>query len=342
MSLAAAAIAAAERLPLPDMALRFGIARLVGRTDRALAGAVTDDRAFARAMDGRPIAVHAEVANRQHYELPPAFFDLVLGPRRKYSCCLYERPGATLAEAEERALESSCAHAALADGQAVLELGCGWGSLSLFMAERYPASRILAVSNSAAQRRHIEAEIARRRLGNLRVVTADMNEFAPEGRFERIVSVEMFEHMANWQALLGRARSWLVPEGRQFLHVFAHRAGAYRFDHGDRADWIARHFFTGGIMPSHGLARQFAHCFTVERDWRWNGCHYERTALDWLANLDARRGEIAPILAATYGADARLWLRRWRLFFLAVAGLFGHAGGEAWGVSHYLLRPVAA
>lgn len=340
MSLAGIAIAAAERLPLPDAALRFGVSRLVERTSRSLAETSGTDDAFATAMDDWPIAVHVDDANAQHYELPPAFFEIVLGPHRKYSCCLYEASGSILAEAELCALEATCAHAALDDGQTVLELGCGWGSLSLLMAERYPASRIVSVSNSTAQRRYIEVEIARRGLANLSVVTADMNGFAPAGTFDRIVSVEMFEHMSNWRMLLKRARSWLEPEGRLFIHVFSHRASAYRFDHADKADWIARHFFTGGVMPSHGLVRQFPGSFTVERAWRWSGRHYERTALDWLGNLDKHRNEITRIFAGTYGREAALWMRRWRLFFLATAGLFGHAGGEEWGVSHYLLRPA--
>ena len=342
MSLAVTAIAAAERLPLPDAALRFGVDRLVARTSRRLAdGAGFAARDFAQAMEAWPIAVHVEDANEQHYELLPAFFELALGPRRKYSCCLYPTSETTLAEAEIAALEETCAHAALEDGQDVLELGCGWGSLSLFMAGRFPASRIVAVSNSIPQRLHIEAEIARRGLKNLIVVTADMNGFSPEGTFDRIVSVEMFEHMSNWRALFRRARSWIRPDGRMFIHVFSHRDSAYRFDREDRADWIARHFFTGGVMPSHDLARQFGETFAVERDWRWSGQHYQRTALDWLRNFDANRAAIGAIFDETYGGKAALWMRRWRLFFLATAGLFGHAGGGEWGVSHYLLRPAA-
>lgn len=340
MSLARTALLAAERLPFPDGALRLGVGRLVGRTSRRLAAEPVDDADFAADMESWPIAVHTREANEQHYEVPPAFFGLVLGPARKYSCCLYPREATTLAEAETAALEATCAHADLHDGQTVLELGCGWGSLSLFMAGRYPGSRIVSVSNSAPQRRHIEEEAARRGLENLTVVTADMNDFTPAQPVERIVSVEMFEHMSNWRSLLSRARTWLVPDGRLFIHVFSHRESAYRFDHADRADWIAQHFFTGGVMPSHGLVRQFADSFVVEREWRWNGAHYQRTALDWLRNFDANRAEVRRIFEATYDADAALWMRRWRLFFLATAGLFGYGDGEEWGVSHYLLRPA--
>jgi len=341
MNLAVAAITAAERLPLPDSALRFGIGQLVGRTRRLLAGSAgPTDVDFARSMGEWPIAVHTDDANAQHYELPADFFALALGPRRKYSSCLYRTASATLAEAEIAALEETCAHADLTDGQDILELGCGWGSLSLFMAERYPASRIVSVSNSASQREHIEREIKRRGFRNLTIVTADMNSFAIDDTFDRIVSVEMFEHMSNWQALLARARSWIRPDGLLFLHVFSHRKTAYRFDHADKSDWIAQHFFTGGVMPSHGLVREFGESFVVEKDWRWNGKHYERTARDWLDNFDRNRDAIRNLFEATYGRDAALWMRRWRLFFLATAGLFGHADGEEWGVSHYRLRPA--
>ena len=341
MNLAATMAGMAERLPIPDALTRRGIAGLVGRTDRKLAVLTADaERAFAREMARLPIALHTDAANAQHYEVPAAFFGHVLGERRKYSCCFFASPTVSLGQAEIDALERTCDHAALADGQSILELGCGWGSLSLFMAERYPAASITAVSNSASQRAHIEAEAARLGLANLRVITADMNEFTPERRFDRVVSVEMFEHMSNWQGLLGRIRHWLAPGGALFLHVFSHRSGAYRFDHDDPADWIARHFFTGGIMPSHGLIGQFSDLFALEADWRWNGMHYARTARLWLENYDRNAGPIGEILSRVYGAEAAVWKRRWRLFFLATEGLFGHAGGESWGVSHYRLRPA--
>ena len=341
MNLIAAATGAVERLPLPDALTRAGISALVGRTGRRLASSGTDaEAAFAAGMAAFPIAMHVEDANAQHYELPPEFFGLVLGPRRKYSCCHYV-PGDDLAAAEDRALAETAAHADLHDGQDILELGCGWGSLSLWMAERFPAARITAVSNSTGQRGYITGEAARRGLTNLRVVTADMNNFATEALFDRVVSVEMFEHMANWRALLARVRTWLRPDGKLFLHVFSHRSAPYRFDVGEKADWIARHFFTGGIMPSHGLIRHFPESFAVEQDWRWSGTHYQRTALDWLANYDREHEAVAAVLATVYGDRAALWQRRWRLFFLATAGLFGHAGGHEWGVSHYRLAPTA-
>jgi cyclopropane-fatty-acyl-phospholipid synthase len=361
MSLASLATSLAERAPIPEVLIRAAIAFFVEGARRELAGGgPDDDAAFARTMADRPIAEHTADANAQHYEVPAAFFHLVLGPHLKYSSALFDEGGtsgwpptgqstagesshdarnASLAEAEERALAESCVHADLADGQRILELGCGWGSLSLWMARRYPAAKIVSVSNSASQRAEIEARAVADGLANLTVITADMNEFQIQERFDRVVSVEMFEHMANWRALLTRIAGWLTPEGRLFLHIFSHAGRPYRFDHGDGDDWIARHFFTGGLMPSQGLVRQFADVFEVEAQWRWSGDHYRRTANAWLANFDRNRAAIMPILRATYGQDAGLWARRWRLFFMATAGLFGAGGGEPWGVSHYRLKP---
>ena len=341
MSLIAATIDVAERAHLPDPVLKFGVGALVSSARRRLRTSPAGvEAAFARAMADHPVAEHTAAANDQHYELPAAFFALALGPRRKYSSCLYGPGVETLAAAEENALAETCLHAELKDGQSILELGCGWGSLSLWMAESLPRARITAVSNSTSQRAHIESEARARGLTNLAVVTADMNDFAPDGRFDRVVSVEMFEHMSNWRALLARIRGWLNPDGRLFVHVFSHRSTPYRFDHRDTADWIARYFFTGGVMPSHGLMTRFDDLFQVEADWRWSGSHYQRTSLDWLANYDRNAGAVMDILRTVYGDQAGVWFRRWRLFFLATAGLFGHARGKEWGVSHYRLRPA--
>lgn len=339
MNLVATAASAVERLPLPDAMTRAGIALLVDRTARKLSTTPPGmERDFAEAMSGFPIAERPDAANAQHYELPPEFFGLVLGPRRKYSCCLYA-DGSTLAQAEELALAETAQHADLRDGQRILELGCGWGSLSLWMAEHFPGAHITAVSNSTGQRAFIEAEAARKKLANLTVITADMNDFDIGEQFDRVVSVEMWEHMSNWQALLGRVRKWLVPDGRLFLHVFSHRSTPYHFDTADKADWIAQHFFTGGIMPSHGLIRHLDTDFTLDAEWRWSGEHYSRTAEDWLQNYDRNAAAVDAVLRDVYGAHAGLWKRRWRLFFLATAGLFGARNGTEWGVSHYLLKP---
>ena len=339
MSFVSSVIGTAERVPLPDLMIRAAIQRLCSRTAARLAGGSAEsDARFAKEMAARAIAEHAEAANFQHYEVPADFFGHVLGPNRKYSSCFYREPASTLQEAEEEALRQTIDHADLADGQAILELGCGWGSLSLSMARQFPNSQVIAVSNSHSQREYIESEAASRGLRNLRVVTADMNGFDPRRQFDRIVSVEMFEHMMNWRELMGRLRSWLEPDGRFFMHIFTHRTSSYLFDRTDEEDWIAQHFFTGGVMPSHHLVRQYADLFEVEKEWRWSGQHYQRTALDWLGNFDSHRTEIESILRGVYGEDAPLWVRRWRWFFLATSGLFGCAGGSEWGVSHYRMK----
>ena len=341
MSLVATTINAFEGAPLPDLVRRAAVQVLVANARRRLSGVPADaGRAFAQDMADRPIAEHAGAANSQHYELPAAFFEAVLGPQLKYSSCLYEGV-TTLAEAEEQALAETAVHAQLQDGQQILELGCGWGSLSLWMARNLPGSTITSVSNSKSQGDFIRARAQAQGLTNLSVITADMNDFqADPGAFDRIVSVEMFEHMANWRALLTKARTWLRADGALFIHVFTHRSTPYRFDVDDEADWIGQHFFTGGVMPSHDLAAQFPDLFTLEADWRWSGAHYEKTANHWLENFDRNAAALRAVLKAVYGDDAVLWRRRWRLFFLATAGLFGHRGGTEWGVSHYRLRPA--
>ena len=340
MKLAEAASFLAERLPVPDLLIRAGISGLVGRTDRSLGSAAAlPANLFAQEMENYPIAIHTDTANAQHYEVPPEFFELVLGPHLKYSSCYYESAADDLDTAEANALARTVAAANIADGQHILELGCGWGSLSLYMAEHFPKARITAVSNSHSQREFIENTAKTHGLTNLRVITCDMNDFVADQSFDRVVSVEMFEHMANWRALFTKVKSWLKPDGRVFIHVFTHSAAPYRFDASEKADWIAQHFFTGGIMPSHGLMHCFPDLFTAEAEWRWNGNHYAHTARDWLNNFDRNTAAIMPVLRATYGADASLWKRRWRMFFLATEGLFGHAGGNAWGISQYRLKP---
>lgn len=341
MSMIAQALTAFENAPVPDAVRRAAVGLLVENARRGLAAAPAgaEDRFLAATAD-RPIAEHADAANRQHYEVPAAFFETVLGPRLKYSCCLYPTGDETLAQAEDLALAATAERADLRDGQDILELGCGWGSLSLWMAWSYPRSTITAVSNSASQAEFIRGRAVALGLDNLAVITADMNQFQPLKRYDRIVSVEMFEHMANWRRLLEGVRNWLKPDGRLFIHVFTHRTTPYAFDASDDADWVGKYFFTGGVMPSHGLIRRFPDLFEVESEWTWNGRNYERTALDWLANYDNARDKIRPILEATYGRDAALWGRRWRLFFLATAGLFGARQGSEWAVSHYRLKPA--
>jgi cyclopropane-fatty-acyl-phospholipid synthase len=339
-----AVIGLVERGYVPKALIRRGIRRLLEARLREQGELCSGDREEAlrewlERMRGDAIAPVPEKANEQHYEVPPRFFALVLGKRLKYSSAFYSRAETTLDEAEEAMLGLTCERADLRDGQQVLELGCGWGSLTLWMAERYPASRILAVSNSAPQREHIEAEARRRGLTNVAVLTRDMNDFTTPERFDRVVSVEMFEHMRNWEALLGRIAGWLRPEGRVFLHVFAHRSHAYPFEARDESDWMSRHFFTGGMMPAVDLVDRLAVPFEVEQRWSVSGAHYARTAEDWLRNLERHESQVLPVLRSTYGpAAAELWFQRWRVFFLACAELFGYAGGSEWLVAHMRLR----
>jgi cyclopropane-fatty-acyl-phospholipid synthase len=330
-----------ERGWIPDPLARFGMRRLVAQRlrEESAGDPAARHAAFERELRASPIAVHAQDANAQHYEVPAEFFRLHLGPRLKYSCCAYDGAGTTLAQAEDAALELAARRAELADGQRILDLGCGWGSLCLWLAGRYPRSRVTALSNSAGQRAFIEARARERGLANLDVVTGNIAEFdraGPEWNFDRILSVEMFEHMRNYQALLAKLARWLPAGGKLFVHVFAHRTLAYPFEVRDGSDWMTRHFFTGGLMPSARLLAAFQDDLRLEQQWWLDGTHYQRTASDWLARVDARRAEILEVFRRAYGAgQADVWLQRWRMFYMAVAELFGYRGGSEWGVAHY-------
>jgi cyclopropane-fatty-acyl-phospholipid synthase len=288
-------------------------------------------------MNAAPIAPVPEKANEQHYGLPPEFFGYALGPHRKYSCCHWGDGVTTLADAEEQALALTSERAGLADGQRILELGCGWGSLTLYMAGRFPRSTILAVSNSAQQREYILSEAHRRGYSNVEVITCDMNDFSTTRRFDRVVSVEMFEHMRNYARLFELIHGWLAPGGKFFMHIFVHRSVPYAFEDRGAGDWMSRYFFSGGIMPSAPLPLHFQRHLRLERQWAWSGEHYQKTANAWLENLDANRDAVLPTLQAAYGtAQAALWLQRWRMFFMACAELWGYERGQEWFVSHYL------
>jgi cyclopropane-fatty-acyl-phospholipid synthase len=332
----------AERGLVPDSLIRAGIRRLCAARlrDERSGGVEAESARFAEhiaALRGSAIAIETDAANAQHYELPPEFFRLCLGARLKYSSAYFAHGDETLDAAEDAMLALYGERAALVDGQRVLELGCGWGSLTLWMAERYPQSRITAVSNSQSQRRHIEAECSRRGLANVEVLTRDVNRLAlDDDTFDRCVSIEMFEHMRNYETLLARIARWLKRDGKLFVHIFAHRTLLYPFETEGEGNWMGRHFFTGGIMPSADTLLQFQRDLSIERRWLVDGTHYMRTANAWLARQDANRDAVMNVLRDAYGESASLWFQRWRMFWMACAELFGYANGQEWLVAHYL------
>jgi cyclopropane-fatty-acyl-phospholipid synthase len=335
------AIELCERGWLPDPLMRFGIRRLLATRLRNETVGETEQQfeRYHRRLDElrqSRIALDTDKANEQHYEVPAEFFRLALGRHLKYSCSYFEPGESDLDKAEEKMLTMTCERAELFDGQQVLELGCGWGSLTLWMARRYPNSRIVAVSNSASQREYILAQAAAAGLTNVNVITADANEFEAEGSFDRVVSVEMFEHMRNYQALLAKISSWLNPRGKLFVHIFCHRQVMYPFNVEGSYDWMAEYFFTGGLMPSEHTLLYFQDDLRLERQWRVPGHHYEKTSNAWLEKLDQQRDQALAIFEPVYGqAEAERWINRWRMFFMACAELFGYAQGTEWLVAHY-------
>lgn len=348
MQVTSLAINWAERGLVPDYALRAGIRRLLEKRLKEISASDCEASAeiesrFIADMQQAPIALVPELANEQHYEVPADFFRHCLGQHRKYSSCYWGDNTRTLNEAEALALRITCEHADLQNDQHILELGCGWGSLTLFMASRYPHSRITAVSNSNSQREYILAEARKRDLDNVEVITCDMNRFEISRQFDRIVSVEMFEHMRNYQVLYGKVHDWLLPGGKFFKHIFVHRLTPYAFVVQDDDDWMSQFFFSGGMMPSDDLPLRFQEKLKLLDMWRWDGTHYEKTANAWLQNMDDKAAEIQPILEQTYGADAAdMWRMRWRIFFMSCAELFGYNKGQEWWVSHYLFQRPAA
>ncbi len=331
-----------EKNLLPDWAIRLGIRRLLAarlreekpRYDRSL---------YIADLKRRAIAEQTDAANTQHYEVPTPFYQFCLGRRLKYSGCYYPSGAESLDQAEDAMLGMYAERAQIENGQQILELGCGWGSLSLYLAEKFPFAQITGVSNSKTQKEYIDGEARRRGCSNLRIITCDINNFdTAAGQFDRVVSVEMFEHLKNYERLLANIARWLRPGGKLFVHIFTHRELSYHFVSRGPGDWMSRYFFTGGQMPSHDLLMQFQNDLKLTADWKVDGTHYQRTAEHWLERMDANRAEILPLLAETYGRkQATKWWAYWRVFYMSCAELWGYRQGTEWLVSHYLFQKPA-
>lgn len=335
------ALQLAEKGMLPDSLIRIGIrklckSRLSEISNHDCESAQMNMMSFIAQMHLAEIAPLPEKANDQHYEIPAEFYQYCLGINRKYSSCYWQSDTENLNEAEHLALSETCSHARLENGLSILELGCGWGSLTLWMASHYPDAHITGVSNSASQREYILGQAKLRGLSNIEIITADMNVFDTDQTFDRIVSVEMFEHMRNYSLLYAKVARWLKPDGLFFKHIFVHRNTPYTFDVKAEDDWMSQYFFSGGMMPSDQLPLYFQDHLKILDIWRWDGRHYEKTANAWLANMDEHHSELTTVLQSIYGQDAELWRQRWRIFFMACAELFGYNQGQTWWVSHYL------
>ena len=336
------AITLAEHKLLPDSLVRFGIKRLLKKRlqDEYANDPEQRNQRYQQLLENlrqSPIAIETVAANAQHYEVPAAFFQFALGKHLKYSSCYWDDQTEDLDQAEARMLAVTAERAELIDGQQILELGCGWGSLTLWMAEHFPDSRITAVSNSNSQREYIQQQAERRGLSNIEVITCDVNQLALTKQFDRIVSVEMFEHMRNYQSLLSKIASWLKDDGKLFVHIFCHRHLAYPFETEGQDNWMGRYFFTGGLMPARDTLLYFQKDLQLEYLWDLSGSHYQKTAEAWLDNMDQYSHEIRAVFNNTYGKkQARIWQQRWRIFFMACAELFGYSNGNEWQVAHYL------
>ncbi len=329
----------AERAIVPDAALRAGIRRLLRARLRELESAgrspEEDASAFSEQFATGPIALETDKANEQHYEAPTDLFVAMLGTRLKYSCCVWPEGTDTLDAAEEAMLRLTCQRAGIADGQRVLDLGCGWGSLCLWIAEQFPGCEVTAVSNSRTQKAFIDGRAAERGLGNLTVQTANAAELKLSGPFDRVCSVEMFEHMKNWSALLANVAGWIEPDGRFFAHVFCHARHFYPFQARGKADWMARHFFTGGVMPPADVFDRLEGTLQPIQQWEVCGTQYARTCRAWLDKLDGLRDEA--LAALREAPNPRVALQRWRMFLMACEELFAYGGGGEWFVRHALL-----
>ena len=334
-----------EKDVLPDFIVRYGIRKLLAERlkDEDKGKPEAQQEHFMKLvveLKNTPIAINTADANAQHYEVPADFFQLVLGKHLKYSSGYWKDGVTFIDESEKDMLEITCERAELKDGQKILELGCGWGSLSLFMAEKYPNSLITSVSNSHSQKAFIDEQIKKRNIKNLTIITADMNVFQIDEKFDKVVSVEMFEHMRNYELLMNRIAGFLKPDGKLFVHIFTHKDYAYKFEVKDESDWISKYFFTGGIMPSNYLLLYFQKDLKIEKQWLVSGKHYHKTSEAWLKNMDSHKQEIMEIMKRVYGNDALKWRVSWRVFFMACCELWGYKNGKEWLVSHYLFQKV--
>ena len=332
-----------ENQLLPDFIIRFGIKQLLKKRLQTLIGSNSEinqnkKMKFIEAMNNAPIALVPELANEQHYEVPSKFYDYCLGKQKKYSSCYWDQKTKNLNHSETKAIQLTAQHACLENGQSVLELGCGWGSLTLWMAKNFPKSKITAVSNSKSQKSYILNEAKKRQLKNIKVITKDMNQFVTKERFDRVVSVEMIEHMRNHKKLFRSISKWLKPKGMFFMHIFVHKSQPYLFEVEGDDDWMSQYFFSGGMMPSKDLPLYFQDQLKLINQWDWSGLHYEKTANAWLENLDKNKSKVMPILNDTYGKNSEIWFQRWRIFFMACAELWGFKNGEEWRVGHYLFQ----
>ncbi len=334
-------ITLAEQKILPDALVRFGIRQLLKQRlrDEHANDSESQNLRYRQLLDElrrSPIAIQTDAANEQHYEVPAEFFRFVLGKHLKYSSCYWDQQTKNLDQAEERMLDLYLQRAELRENHEILELGCGWGSLTLWMAHRFPNSRITAVSNSASQREFIQQRAKALELSNIEVITCDVNRLSLDRTFDRIVSVEMFEHMRNYENLLTRISDWLKEDGKLFVHIFCHRYLAYPFETEGDDNWMGRYFFTGGLMPARDTLLHFQKHLRLESQWDLSGSHYQKTAEAWLQNMDRRQNEIQKLFSDTYGdIEAKLWMQRWRIFFMACAELFGYHHGNEWMVAHY-------
>ena len=336
----------AERGTLPDFLIRIGIRKLckvrLDYIEKNGPEFIEDHhQAWVEKLKKSPIALVPEKANEQHYEVPPEFFNLVLGKHLKYSSGYWPDNNVSLDQSEEIMLQKTCKRAEIKNGHSILELGCGWGSLTCYMAKKFPNSKIIAVSNSSDQKKMILKRCEFDNIKNVSVITADMNIFSIDKKFDRVVSVEMFEHMRNYEILLERISNWLKDDGKLFVHIFSHRELVYPFEDKGEGDWMAREFFSGGIMPSHKLLLHFSKHMRIDSLWKVNGLHYSKTSLAWLKLMDKNRSKILGIFSNTYGnGQEKKWFQRWRIFFMSCEELFGYDRGIQWGVSHYRFSKI--